>query len=59
MLTSKQVDELLAKPLQYKITDSEGLYLIVTKRGVKSWCYNYKIDNKYKTQTYGQYPAIS
>ncbi len=35
-----------------------GLYLVVTKRGLKSWRYNYKIDGKYKTQTYGQYPTI-
>lgn len=60
MLNTKQIDGLKAKDQQYKINDTESLYLIVTPRGVKSWRTNYKdkVTGKYKTHTFGRYPDI-
>lgn len=60
MLNTKQIDGLKAKDLQYKVNDTESLYLIVTPRGVKSWRTNYKdkATGKYKTHTFGRYPEI-
>ena len=60
MLNTKQIDGLKAKDQQYKVNDTESLYLIVTPRGVKSWRTNYKdkLTGKYKTHTFGRYPEI-
>ena len=58
MLNTKQIDGLKAKAKQYKVNDTEQLYLIVTPRGVKSWRTNYKDNGKYKTHTFGRYPDI-
>lgn len=59
MLTTKQIEALKPKDKQYKVTDAKGLYLVVTPRNIKSWRYNYKDFEGYKTKTYGQYPEIS
>lgn len=59
MLTNKQIDSLKPKDKQYKVTDAKGLYLMVTPRNIKSWRYNYKDAEGYKTKTYGLYPDVS
>ena len=41
MLTTKQIEALKPKDLQYKVNDAEQLYIIVTPHGVKSWRTNY------------------
>lgn len=43
----------------YKIPDGTGLYLYVTRAGGKSWRYNFRLDGKFKTYTYGLYPEIT
>ena len=50
-----------AKPRDkaYKMADAACLYLYVTSKGGKSWRYSYKINNKYKTYTYGLYPETT
>lgn len=60
MLTTKQIEALKPKDLQYKVNDAEQLYIIVTPHGVKSWRTNYKdkISGKYKTHTFGRFPEI-
>jgi integrase len=60
MLNTKLIDGLKAKDKQYKVNDTESLYLIVTPRSVKSWRTNYKdkLTGKYKTHTFGRYPEI-
>lgn len=58
LLNTKQIDGLKPKDKQYKVNDTESLYLIVTPRGVKSWRTNYKENGKYKTHTFGRYPDI-
>lgn len=43
-----------AKP--YKISDSGGLFLLVTLTGGKLWRYSYRFDGKQKTLALGSYP---
>lgn len=47
------------KDKQYKLTDGEGLYLLVTSKGGKYWRYDYRIDGKRKTLAIGTYPDVS
>lgn len=50
-----------AKPRDkgYKLSDAGGLYLMVSKTGIKSWRVKYRLDGKEKTYTIGQYPDYS
>jgi len=49
------------KPLRYarKISDSGGLYLLVTPNGGRYWRYNYRFSGKQKTLALGIYPDVS
>ncbi|MGF7170830.1 integrase [Sphingobium xanthum] len=49
-----------AKPRekQYKLSDSHGLYLLVTPDGGKYWRYNYRFDGKHKTLALGVFPEV-
>lgn len=46
-----------AKP--YRLTDSEGMYLLVTPAGGKTWCWKYRFGGKEKKMTLGKYPEVS
>jgi hypothetical protein len=50
-----------AKPRQksYKLTDADGLYLLVASAGGKYWRFDYRYDGKRKTLALGTYPEIS
>lgn len=50
-----------AKPTdkQYKLTDGEGLYLLVHSNGSKYWRLNYRFGGKQKTLTLGVYPTTT
>jgi len=50
-----------AKPRDkdYKMTDGEGMYLLVKKSGKKYWRMNYRYGGKSKTLAIGIYPEIS
>lgn len=50
-----------AKPTdkQYKLTDGEGMYLLVHPNGGKYWRLKYKFAGKEKTLSIGTYPLIS
>ncbi|WP_090961534.1 integrase arm-type DNA-binding domain-containing protein [Nitrosospira sp. Nsp18] len=45
-----------AKP--YKLTDGEGLYLLINNAG-KYWRYDYRFQGKRKTLAFGVYPVIT
>jgi integrase len=45
-----------AKP--YKLNDGGGMYLYITTNGTKSWRYNFKLNDKWLTLTYGQFPSL-
>ena len=50
-----------AKPKDkpYKISDVDGLYLLVTENGGKWWRFKYRFDGKEKLLSLGTYPEIS
>lgn len=50
-----------AKPTEkdYKLGDSGGLYLLVTKAGGKLWRFKFRVDGKEKKLSFGSYPEIS
>lgn len=43
----------------YKLFDSLGLFLLVTKAGTRSWRFKYRYGGKEKLLTFGQYPEIT
>ncbi|MHA0330306.1 tyrosine-type recombinase/integrase [Sphingomonas melonis] len=58
-LTDTQVRKALAADRDYKLADSGGLYLFVTKTGFKSWRMKYRFGGKEKRLTFGGYPEVS
>jgi integrase len=50
-----------AKPGErdYKLADSGGLYLFVTRKGYRSWRMKYRFAGKEKRLTFGPYPHVS
>ena len=57
MLTEIEVQAI--KPLRYsrKVSDGEGLYLLVTPKGGRCWRFAYRYAKKYKTLALGTYPV--
>jgi hypothetical protein len=45
-----------AKP--YRLSDGKGLYLIVTEKGSKLWRFNYSLNRKRNTMSFGTWPEI-
>ena len=43
----------------YKLFDGGGLFLFVSRSGMKSWRCSYRIDGKPKTKALGKYPAMT
>ena len=59
MLSDLKARKAIAKEKDYKLADSGGLYLFVTKTGFKSWRMKYRFGGKEKRLTFGPYPEIS
>lgn len=59
MLTDFKVKSAKAKEKPYKLTDGQGLYLLVTPQGGKLWRFKYRFNNKEKGRAFGTYPEIS
>lgn len=59
MLTDVAIKK--AKPIEkdYKLFDSFGLFILITKIGSKLWRFKYRFNGKEKLLTLGAYPAIS
>jgi len=58
-LTTKQVENLKPKEKDYKVSDGEGMYLLIKKNGSKYWRMKYRILGKEKTFSLGVYPQVS
>lgn len=43
----------------YKVSDFEGLYVLVKVSGAKSWRFKYRIDGKERLLVIGDYAAVS
>ena len=57
-LTNKKIDGLKPRDKPYKASDAHGLFIAVLPSGIKSWRYLYKVGDKHKTKTFGQYPQV-
>ena len=59
MLTDAEI--LAIKPIRCarKVTDGQGLYLMVSPTGARSWRFAYRFARKYKTLSLGTYPEIT
>jgi putative integrase len=59
MLNDTQIRK--AKPAEkpYKLTDSNGLYIVINPNGSKLWRYRFRIDGKESVFAIGAYPEIS
>lgn len=59
MLNDTQIRK--AKPAEkpYKLTDSNGLYIVINPNGSKLWRYRFRIDGKESLFSIGAYPEIS
>lgn len=58
-LSDIQIRNLKLKEKAYKVSDFEGLFVLVKVSGSKSWRFKYRIDGKEKLLVIGDYPAIS
>lgn len=59
MLTDVAIKKAKSRERDYKLGDSGGLYLLVTKGGGKLWRFDYRFEQKRKTLAVGKYPEIS
>ena len=58
MLTEMQVKNAKARERDYKLADSEGLYLYVTAKGHRSWRMKYRFVGKERRLVLGAYPDL-
>ncbi len=55
MLSETQIKNLKPQEKAYKVADRDGLYLVVTPSGTKSFRFNYKINGRHETLTLGRW----
>ena len=55
MLSDTKLRNLKAQDKMYKVADRDGLYVAVTKAGGISFRYNYALNGRQETVTFGQY----
>ena len=58
MLTDMKVRQARPQAKDYKLADSEGLYLFVSKAGLRSWRFKYRFAGKERRLILGRYPEI-
>lgn len=58
-LNDKAVQAAQPKDKQYKISDGDGLALVVQPSGTKLWWFRYRFGGKEKTFSIGEYPLIT
>jgi len=58
-LSAAKVKNAKPKIKSYKLTDGQGMYLLVNTKGSKLWRMDYSFNNKRNTHAIGAYPVIS
>lgn len=58
-LTAGAIKNAKGRPKPYKLTDSDGLYLLVAPNGARYWRMNYRHLGKQKTLAFGVWPDTS
>ena len=59
MLNDTRIRSAKARERDYKLTDFDGLYLLVRKNGSKLWRFAYRFDRKQKQIALGAYPEVT
>ena len=59
MLTDVKVRQAEPREKDYKLFDQHGLYVVVTRKGFKSWRFKYQFGGKERGMVLGSYPALS
>lgn len=57
-LTDAQIRNAKPRDKQFKLTDGQGMYLLVKPNGSKLWRLEYSLNNKRNTHAIGIYPAV-
>ncbi len=55
MLTDIAIKSLKPKNKSYKVADRDGMYVVVSKTGTKTFRYDYRINGRRETLTIGRY----
>ncbi len=58
-LSDIKIRNLKPREKAYKVSDFEGLFILIKVSGSKSWRFKYRIDGKEKLLVMGNYPAVS
>lgn len=58
-LSDIKIKNLKAAEKPYKVSDFEGLFILIKVSGSKSWRFKYRVDGKEKLLVIGDYPAHS
>ena len=59
MLNDTQIKHAKPKDRQYRLSDGNGLNILITPKGKKTWVYRYRFNGKENTATLGHYPSVS
>lgn len=59
VLTDKAVKNAKPKDKPYKLTDGNGLHLLISPSGSKLWRYKYQYQGKEKLMSLGAYPVVT
>ena len=59
MLTQLHVTSAKPKEKPYRLTDGQGLVLLIQTNGSKLWCFRYRIGGRQKTLHIGPWPTTS
>lgn len=58
-LSDIKIRNLKSRDKAYKVSDFEGLFILVKVSGAKSWRFKYRIDGKERLLVIGDYPAVT
>jgi len=58
-LTDTEIKKAKKKEKTYKLSDGKGLYLVVKNSGSKFFRFDYQLNGKRKTMSFGIYPEVS
>jgi hypothetical protein len=59
MLNDTRIRNAKPRERDYKLTDFDGLYLLVRHNGAKLWRFAYRRDGKQKEVAFGAYPRLT
>ena len=58
-LTEAQIKNAKKRDKSYKLTDGDGLFLLISPNGKKNWRFKYRYDGKENLMSFGSYPIVS